>query len=131
MFLFYVWTPILIDLSLGIHQTKSCCVTHGWFVCAVHQLYSTWIILELSVQGISPSAWECPCEQPWAVPFPRWPQQSGVCSGTLPLGFKNHFGDLEVHPQPWHLGFFQNLYLIACGWMGLPTAKPAGPGWDQ
>lgn len=38
MFLFYVWIPILTDLSLSIHQTKSCCVTHGWFVCAVHQL---------------------------------------------------------------------------------------------
>lgn len=39
----------MTDLSLGIHQSKNCCVTHGWFVCAVHQLSSTWIILELSV----------------------------------------------------------------------------------
>lgn len=87
MFLFSMWISILTDLRLAIHQTQNCCVAHEWFVCAVHQLSSTWIILELSlVQGVSPSAWECPCGQPWAVPFPHWPQQSGVCSGTLPLG---------------------------------------------
>lgn len=44
-----MWIPILTDLTLGIHQSKNCCVTHGWFVCAVHQLSSTGIILELSV----------------------------------------------------------------------------------
>lgn len=41
MLLFCVWIPILADLSLGIHQTRNCCVTR-WFVCAVHQLSSTW-----------------------------------------------------------------------------------------
>lgn len=46
------------------------------------------------------------------------------------LGLKTLWG-LGGSPQPWNLGFLQNLSLITCEWMGLPIAKPAGPCWDQ